>query len=754
MAATTPPAAASLCAACSKELDDRWSVSPVFCCGDCSAELCLACFLARAEPGRHKASHAYRIRSSRLELTADGWSARDDLAMLEAIERVGFGNWGDVAEALGRGHSALECQAHYLDVFADRYGTDIPAKYRFDNDGPWHDEHDDEHQEEDDDDDREEERGGANGGEKKNDHAVSLAAAAALDDDDDPRRRRPPVDGGGGRDGLPGGLSLLAPPAPPSGDESEKKIERGRTRPLPRKGTPCRRSAPRPTVSDAELSTRHSAFVGADLFGYMPLRGDFDVEHDNDAELFVADVEVRPDDDDADRALKRQVLRAYDAKLDERERRKRFVVDGGLLDERTRRNRERATPRDRRAVERDLFAFARFRSEAEHDTLVRGVVDANRLQRKVQLLKDKIQQAEKHDASRRGRPRPDGAARLDGGGRPEGVATTNANANANAERAAFFDGAYHPLAGGGGGFATNGTGGGYANGKTPLAEAGRGGTPAAAQTGIPQQQQQPQSSFARAAAPPQQQHYPSHHPHQQGHPSSKGRRYANGYDAAANGHVAAARARKRRRRDDDEGHVSELERRICEALQLPPRKYVEVKEALTVRRSISRSPPSVPPSSTPVARRPASSPEEAPPPPSSARATTSKSTRQPSSTTSPSPPDGSRRRRRRRRERGRVRGISHQARRRERPKQSRLSPRSSSEKIPPQPSFEGLTWERRRPAGAARRPGEARMGMVSSGWRAGPGRGFSLCGKGSSEMTCEATRGTAISAACHRVISI
>lgn len=29
--------------------------------------------------------------------------------------------------------------------------------------------------------------------------------------------------------------------------------------------------------------------------GYMPLRGDFDVEHDNDAELILADMEFSPD---------------------------------------------------------------------------------------------------------------------------------------------------------------------------------------------------------------------------------------------------------------------------------------------------------------------------------------------------------------------------------------------------------------------------------------------------------------------------
>lgn len=45
--------------------------------------------------------------------------------------------------------------------------------------------------------------------------------------------------------------------------------------------------------------------------GYMPLRGDFDVEHDNDAELLLADMEILPTDDPAEKQLKLMVIDVF-----------------------------------------------------------------------------------------------------------------------------------------------------------------------------------------------------------------------------------------------------------------------------------------------------------------------------------------------------------------------------------------------------------------------------------------------------------
>lgn len=114
-----------ICASCSKEMD-TWGFSPIFACADCEVELCLACFVRKAEPAPHLKTHHYRIRSARPVLVEEGWAACDDLVMLDAIERVGLGNWTEIAQSVGRGHTAQSIERHYLGLYAGRFGVHIP----------------------------------------------------------------------------------------------------------------------------------------------------------------------------------------------------------------------------------------------------------------------------------------------------------------------------------------------------------------------------------------------------------------------------------------------------------------------------------------------------------------------------------------------------------------------------------------------------------------------------------------------------
>ncbi|CAN0431518.1 unnamed protein product, partial [Phaeothamnion confervicola] len=54
---------------------------------------------------------------------------------------------------------------------------------------------------------------------------------------------------------------------------------------------------------------------GAHLHGYMPWRGDFETEYENDAEKLLADMEFSPTDHPAERALKHQVIQIYNRKV-------------------------------------------------------------------------------------------------------------------------------------------------------------------------------------------------------------------------------------------------------------------------------------------------------------------------------------------------------------------------------------------------------------------------------------------------------
>ena len=65
------------------------------------------------------------------------------------------------------------------------------------------------------------------------------------------------------------------------------------------------------------------------LHGYMPLRGDCDVEYKDTAEDLLAEMERPPIEDIAGRSLKRQILRLYNGKLQERENRRCFFIKRG-----------------------------------------------------------------------------------------------------------------------------------------------------------------------------------------------------------------------------------------------------------------------------------------------------------------------------------------------------------------------------------------------------------------------------------------
>jgi len=71
---------------------------------------------------------------------------------------------------------------------------------------------------------------------------------------------------------------------------------------------------------------------GADLAGFMPLREDFEIEYEDNAEVLLADMEFSPDDHPSERELKLQIVKIYNAKLSQRDMRKRFVIDRGLVD--------------------------------------------------------------------------------------------------------------------------------------------------------------------------------------------------------------------------------------------------------------------------------------------------------------------------------------------------------------------------------------------------------------------------------------
>jgi hypothetical protein len=137
----------------------------------------------------------------------------------------------------------------------------------------------------------------------------------------------------------------------------------------------------------------------------LPIRS---IEHDNDAEAILADLDFAEGEHATETELKLRVLEIYNAKLDERERRKAFVLERGLLEYKRMLATERRRPREEREVYDAFRPFARFMAPSEFEELVRGIVLEQRLRKRIAQLQElrrhgvrSLAEAAEYEASRR-----------------------------------------------------------------------------------------------------------------------------------------------------------------------------------------------------------------------------------------------------------------------------------------------------------------------------------------------------------------
>lgn len=142
---------------------------------------------------------------------------------------------------------------------------------------------------------------------------------------------------------------------------------------------------------DQNLLLKDSSASGpssAEIVGYMPLRGDFNIEYDNDAELLLADMEFFDDDKKEETELKYEILKLYNAKLDERIRRKKFVIERGLLDIKRQQQLDRKRSKEEREIYAQMRPFMRFCSSAEEfKQFVEGLIEERQLRQRCEELK-------------------------------------------------------------------------------------------------------------------------------------------------------------------------------------------------------------------------------------------------------------------------------------------------------------------------------------------------------------------------------
>ena len=148
--------------------------------------------------------------------------------------------------------------------------------------------------------------------------------------------------------------------------------------------------------------------------GYMPLRDDYEIEYDQDAETLISGLSVNYDDDDVEIELKRAHVDMYVRKLRERQRRKNIARDYNLVPAflgKDKKEKERAARRKVTKEEKELRLKLRplyqFMSCKEFDDLFENMHKEKMLRAKIRELQryrrngiTKMEESAEYEAAR------------------------------------------------------------------------------------------------------------------------------------------------------------------------------------------------------------------------------------------------------------------------------------------------------------------------------------------------------------------
>lgn len=292
--------------------------------------LCLKCFGdGREDFKRRKTSKYFIINKTNFPLISKEWTAEEELLLLEALEKYGFGNWEEISKHIET-KTKEECEEHYEDEFISRV------------------------------------RGDKTGLESLKTLTVKDLATGAIVSTVKPisskKRKTLPEEtqheknsNGLARSSLTLGSSL-------SQEDQFKKRE----------------------------NTKEKQALGTEsineIVGFMPLRGDFDCEYDNDAELLLAEMEFAEDDSPEEIELKYRILEIYNKRLDQRIKRKQFVIQHGLLNIRKQTTLDRLRSKEEKEIYNSLKPFARFSTPEDHEKLISGLIRERELRKRIDEL--------------------------------------------------------------------------------------------------------------------------------------------------------------------------------------------------------------------------------------------------------------------------------------------------------------------------------------------------------------------------------
>lgn len=136
------------------------------------------------------------------------------------------------------------------------------------------------------------------------------------------------------------------------------------------------------------LEENKAGMTFLDQSGYNPKRREFDPEYDNDAELPLAEMEFKEIDTETDRELKLRMLHIYLSRLDERKRRKEFILERGLLDVKRQQELDNKRSKEERELYQQARVFLRYQSREEHEALLAGLNTERKIRQHISDLQE------------------------------------------------------------------------------------------------------------------------------------------------------------------------------------------------------------------------------------------------------------------------------------------------------------------------------------------------------------------------------
>ncbi|KAM1240246.1 hypothetical protein EV1_045386 [Malus domestica] len=350
-----PKGAFYLCNYCNKDISGKIWIKCVVCP---DFDLCIECFSVGAELTPHKCNHPYRVMDNlAFPLICPDWNVDEEMLLLEGIEMYGFGNWTEVSEHVGT-KTRQQCIDHYKAIYMNSPYFPLPDMSHVMGKS------------------REELLALAKGSDEIKKEVPMLVEITLKEVCEESKKN----------------------PTSKSSSHSTADVAKGLVPGAVKKASNKKQIKDETKVSKVE-ETQVDRIVGekklrslveegpsmTELSGYNFKRQEFEIEYDNDAEQILADMEFKDTDTNADRELKLRVLHVYANRLDERKRRKNFILERNLLYPDPF---EKGLAPEEREIYKRFKVFMRFNSSEEHKELLKNIIEEQQIVKRILDLQE------------------------------------------------------------------------------------------------------------------------------------------------------------------------------------------------------------------------------------------------------------------------------------------------------------------------------------------------------------------------------